>query len=219
MIWIFGDSWAEGFGLKDGEKKFSDFLSEHYQSPVTNLGLSASSMGHITSEIFKNSDEFKYSDVLICVIPPDTRWYNIDNNYNTHSLFNGMPEYGDFLKLFNTTAWFTYHHSLFIYAISQLAKQKRMKCLLMHNYGKLELLPNFEFLIGDVFLDRNKSLCHYLSGKEEWQNNLTVDVKNGMNRIEGKYFIPNDNHPNEEGHKFIANLIIERFANVHTFIE
>ena len=217
MIWVFGDSWAEGYGLKEGEKRFSDFLSEHYQTEVTNLGMSASSMGHITTEIFKNSDKFKYSDVLIAIIPPDTRWYNIDSNYNVSSIYNGMPEYEKVLELFNTQQWFTYHHSLFIYSICQLAKQKGLAYLLAHNYGKLEIAPFFEPLINNnVFLSRDKSLVHHLLGEEGWKNNLEINVNNGMKKNEGEYFIPGDNHPNEAGHKAIAGLITERFKDLHS---
>ena len=218
MIWVFGDSWAEGYGLKEDEKRFSDFLSEHYQTEVTNLGMSASSMGQVAAEIFKNSDKFRYSDVLIAIIPPDVRWYKILNDeYQVHSLYEGLPDYEKFLDVFYQPAWFTYHHSLFIYSICQLAHQKGMVLLLAHNYGKLKIAPFFESLIdNNVFLSRDKSLVHHLSGEEMWKDNFKLKDNYGMRQIDGEYFIPRNNHPNEAGHKFIANLITERFKGLHS---
>mgnify|MGYP003672520587 FL=1 len=55
MIWVFGDSWAEGYGLKEKEKRFSD----HFEGEVINKGMAASSMGHVTSDVLQQSPEFK----------------------------------------------------------------------------------------------------------------------------------------------------------------
>lgn len=214
MIWVFGDSWAEGWGLKEGEKRFSDFLRDHYKCKVINLGVSASSMGHTTSTIFRAVENFSESDVVICIMPPDTRWYSVKDNYHTNSLFNGMKEYEEVIRLFPNKEWYTYHHSLFIYSLASMAKQKNLRILFAHNYGNLELAPFFEDLIGDVFLNREKSLVHYLLGEEKWKNNLVVNANNAMGNIEGEYFIPNDNHPNEKGHKFIADLLIEKLGDI-----
>ena len=38
--------------------------------------------------------------------------------------------------------------------------------------------------------------------------------KNTMNNVQHDYFIPGDNHPNELGHKIIADLIIERLQSL-----
>lgn len=209
MIWVFGDSWAEGYRLKEGEKRFSD----HFEGEVTNKGLAASSMGHITSDVLQNSPDFKEGDSLVVIIPPDTRWYNIANEYRTSSIFNGRPEQQVVLELHSYTEWYIYHHSLFIYTLINLAKDKGMKLVLAHNYGNLEIAPFFD-IPDSVFLDRNKSLTHLLLGVEVWEDNLRVHDKNSMHNVQHDYFIPGDNHPNEKGHKVIADMIIDKLKTL-----
>src|SRR6056300_383979 len=127
MIWVFGDSWAEGFGLKEGENRFSDYFH-----PVTNLGMSASSLGHITSIVLQASKDFREGDTMIVITPPDTRWYHIGPNYLTHSIFNGHPQQEKVLEIFDSPEWYIYHHSLFIYTLINIAKDKGMKICLAH---------------------------------------------------------------------------------------
>jgi hypothetical protein len=90
-----------------------------------------------------------------------------------------------------------------------------MKICLAHNYGKLEIAPCFKQLIPDnVFLSKDKSLAHHLLGKEGWINNLKPFAKNSMPKLEGEYFIPGDNHPNEAGHRYIAELLIDKLRGL-----
>jgi len=210
MIWVFGDSWANGYGLKEGEKRFSDYFY-----PVTNLGEDASSLGHTTSTILQTSKDFREGDTMIVITPPDTRWYHIGTNYITHSIFNGHPQQEKVLEIFDSSEWYIYHHSLFIYTLVNLAKDKGMKICLAHNYGKLEIAPCFKQLISDdVFLSKDKSLAHHLLGKEGWANNLKPFTTNSMPSLEGEYFIPGDNHPNEAGHRYIADLLIDKLKTL-----
>jgi len=209
MIWVFGDSWAAGYGLKEKEKRFSD----HFEGEVINKGISASSMGHVTADVLKQSPEFKEGDSLVVIIPPDTRWYNIQRDYQTSSIFNDCPEQLSILEIHSYREWYVYHHSLFIYTLINLAKDKGMRLVLAHNYGKLEIAPFFD-IPDSVFLDRKKSLTHLLLGTEVWVDNLRVADKNRMNNVQHDYFIPGDNHPNELGHKIIADMIIAKLRSL-----
>lgn len=217
MIWVFGDSWAEGWGLQDNEKCFADFLGVAYNTEVKNLGKSASSMGHITATFAKQAKNFSPGDTVICIIPPDTRWYNLHGEEEPSSIFNGMPEYEKFLEMFNSQAWFTYHHSLFIYTIQNLANEAKVNLLLAHNYGKL-VLSNL-FPLRDTFLDKEKSLTEYLYGKECWEDNLRPHPNNSMHhdRSGSDLFIPGDNHPSEKGHLVISSLMIAKMEKYYGY--
>jgi hypothetical protein len=88
-----------------------------------------------------------------------------------------------------------------------------MKLVLAHNYGNLELAPFFD-IPDSVFLDRKKSLTHLLLGVEVWDDNLRVHDKNTMQTVQHEYFIQGDNHPNEKGHKLIADMIIAKLRSL-----
>jgi len=209
MIWVFGDSWAEGWGLKENEKRFSD----HFEGEVTNKGVAASSMGHVTSHVLQASNDFKDGDSLIVIIPPDTRWYNIEKHYHTSSIFNGHPAQEVVLGIHSSREWYIYHHSLFIYTLINIAKDTGVKLVLAHNYGNLEIAPFFD-IPDSAFLDRSRSLTHLLLGIEVWEDNLRVDASSAMHTVSHEYFIPGDNHPNEKGHKIIASMLVDKLESL-----
>lgn len=215
MIYVFGDSWAYGYGLPDRNKNFGSLIGQYYSQPVENYSVPASSMGHITYEVMKHAEKFEPGDKVIVILPPDVRWYQI-NNGHASSLFNGMELYEDWLEKHGTEEWFTYNHSMFIYTLINICKQKSdiledVGLVLAHNYGKLNLHSYFP--IDDYFLDKEHSLCYLLTGKEWWETNYDINIDNHMSVIKHPNFLPNDNHPNETGHKLIADMIVRRLEN------
>jgi len=205
-IMTFGDSWAAGWGLKEGEKTFTNFISDSLQCKEINFSKSSSSLGQILHDLSKNIQNARQSDFVIVVIPPDTRWYTESNNHNFRSMLLGDKDYKNFIND-KTDYWFRYHHSLFIHSIYSICKQLNLNYILAHNYGKLEFVKPFNQLIPDcIFLDKVKSLTTLLGG-EDYAN---YDLKNDgpPETVKGKNFIPDDVHPNEKGHKLIAEIIL-----------
>jgi len=208
-VWSFGDSWAEGAGLKPNEKRFGDYLAKFYNAQHLNKGQSGTSLGNILETFSKNAADIKKDDVVVIIIPPDIRWYDMEN-YQFNTLFIGMKEYRRFIANKNIY-WFTYHHSVFIYTLIKICKDIDCKFILAHNYGNLEFQNCFQSLIEtDYLLDSKKSLTQLL-GSNEWKDNYSESLNHdGPPSIEGKYFIKNDNHPNQSGHKLISDLIIKK---------
>lgn len=214
-VWSFGDSWAAGYGLKENEKRFGDYIAEEYGVKHINCGIEGSSLGHILEIFSKKSNKIKQNDLVIFIIPPDIRWYNvIPKRDEFYSIYSGIKEYKKFIKNKNSY-WFTYHHSLFIYTMINICKDIGCKFILAHNYGVLSFTNFFKSLIDtNCFLDSNKSLTKFLGGKE-WCENYSDNLEEDGPPIGvGKYFLKNDPHPNERGHKMIANLIIGKINNV-----
>lgn len=212
-IWSFGDSWAAGYGLKENEKRFGDYIAKECQAAHINHGVAGSSLGHILEIFTKKANKIKQSDLVIFIIPPDIRWYNVKEQ-KFYSIFSGMKEYNKFIKNKNSY-WFTYHHSLFIYTIINICKDIGCKFVLAHNYGVLSFENCFESLIDiNCFLDINKSLTTLLGGNDWYENYSDKLTDDGPPFIYGDYFIKNDTHPNELGHKMIANLILRKINNV-----
>lgn len=211
MFWVFGDSWAEGYGLQKDEKNFSNWIQEFTGERVANYGQAASSLGHITFDILKHSESFSQDDTLIVVTPPDVRWYEIHNQVQAGSLFEGMTKYDEFLEDKNLE-WFTYHHNLFSMTIVNKALEKGMRVVLMRNFGSLHLWDWAKDVILPHILDEKQSLTEMLTDKE-------YDLSSGLaepgfkikqlGEIPHPNFIPGDNHPNETGHKIIAKKVLD----------
>ena len=121
----------------------------------------------------------------------------------------GMPEWFEFAKD-KPLDWFILHHNLFIYTIQTLLSKKGCKFLLAHNYGRLEILPQFKNLIDtDSFLS-DKSLT-FLLANSDWDNyNQYKEDCPPNEHFTGPYFIGNKTHPNQSGHQQIAKLFMEK---------
>jgi hypothetical protein len=111
-----------------------------------------------------------------------------------------------------TEVWFRYHASLFTYTIQSALDSIGCKYLFMHNYGGEFTIDNrFKFLINiDNFLDIKRSLTTILGGEDSYES---WDLKKDgpSERKYGIFFGEEDRrHPNELGHKRIAELIKEK---------
>jgi hypothetical protein len=211
-LYVFGDSWGAGAELDNTEQHFGIVLSNILHIKCLNYSKQGSSLGEIVSKVVSKSNLIKTNDVVVVIVPPDIRWYNVDNNMHPTTMLSMSDEWHEFAKD-KTIEWFIYHHSLFIYTIVSVLKTIGCKFILAHNYGKLELRPDFEKLI-DVssnFLSID-SLTKLLSD-EDWTDNYSKEMKNDGPKTEvfkGKYFEGKQWHPNGLGHKRIAELLLER---------
>lgn len=210
-IFTFGDSWAAGAGLKKHENNFTYYLGKELGYETQNYGKSGSSLGQITHEFIRQHDKISSDDLVVVIIPPDTRWYTQNKGIIQSMQDYKSKEYKQFLKG-KTGYWFLYHHSLFIHTIYNICKTKNISVILAHNYGELVFMRELGKLIPkDIFLDTTKSLTKLL-GEKEWQDNYQLDI-NGppAEHFVGDYFIKNDNHPNELGHKRISELLLKKY--------
>jgi len=217
-LWVFGDSWAEGWGLKRGEKNFAEYLNLDYKLNLCNRGKAGSSLGLILNNITANLLKFKKEDLVFVLTPPDTRWYvkrYSDSQWLT--LHRGLDDYDKFIELMKLdNEWFRYHHNLFIYSIQKILIDVEAKFVLAHNYGQIELLPEFENLIDkNLFLDINRSLTTILGAPEVFKSYKKELIDGPSQFRKQKYFIKNDNHPNERGHKRIADLLRNKLNELY----
>ena len=133
------------------------------------------------------------------------------------TLHRGLDDYEKYIEVMKLDVeWFRYHHNLFIYTIQKILTDVEAKFVLAHNYGQIELLPEFENLIDkNVFLDFNKSLMTILGAIDSFKS-YNKDLEDGPGHWEKqKYFIKNDNHPNNKGHKVIADLLRNKFNELY----
>ena len=208
MLYVFGDSWAEGAELEIDEKPFAPYLAELLDAPYENLGICAASLGHILHTVIKKVDNMQSDDTVVVIIPPDIRWYYINEGYVFGSLLMGMPDYDDTLSI----EWYIYHHNLFIYTIISMVTAKTKNLVLAHNYGELVMHEWFINKIDRSYLLSEHSLTTLLGSPDWLENYSKSDRKDGPEpeNFTGKYFEGKITHPNDLGHQQIAKIIYDK---------
>lgn len=216
-LWGFGDSWAYGWGLSPKESNYTYLLSEKLNVNYQNAAESGRGLGEILELFIKKSSEFSPDDFVLITVPPDTRWYTPAENGNEslHTLFSWQSKYKSFLKLINCNLyWFYWHHSLFLSSIYNHARRKKVKLVMQHNYGKLSIIPEFEY-VKEAFADSEHSMSFWLSVDDEYDYSLTKGCGPEHAVFQNKkYFIENDSHPNQLGHAIIADKLYDAFTRL-----
>ena len=211
-LWCFGDSWAFGNELDfdAGEMPFAALLAHEWQIPSTNLGHQNFSMGLITRCVSMHSRQIKNNDLVLVVVPPDSRWYT-----QWTTIPYGQREH--FLD--KDHDWFTYHHQLFIFSMCEMLDKTGCAYILMHNYGLYPLSAS-GYVMSDHHHDHflsQLSLTELLTGSSE-DRLLPEELErlayaNPRKLFTGPYFQGCRDHPNQAGHQRIADLIKERVGS------
>lgn len=211
---VFGDSWAAGAELKKDESPFAHWVADSLNIPYINRGIQGYSMGMILFQLIRHTYEITADDVVIVIVPPDVRWYDENAEQGFYSLMQWMEE--DYMMSLNnkTVEWFKYHHLLFIYTMQKILDEIGCYYVLAHNYGQLPTNETYRFPINyDKFLSR-VDLTNLLSEEvDDWQSyQLDEDGPIHEHTWHGKYFAGNVDHPNELGHKRLAEMFLEHYG-------
>ncbi len=205
-LYCFGDSWGAGAELNfvQGEKNFTTLLGDKFSYNVKNFSIEGMSLGLITRELAQNAKDIHKDNIVLVVIPPDSRWYTEWKtlDYNVSAKF-----YYD-----KTDDWFRYHHQMFIFTICEILNKIGCQYLLMHNYGEFPLADTgyyFSNFHKSKFLS-HQSLTTLLTEPESLNGKLGpvgVEVNQGSLIFYGPYFEGKQYHPNQRGHEKIAELV------------
>lgn len=223
-VLCFGDSWAFGAELVQPQHKehpFVHWVAKELNLPYKNYGEEGASLGIILHRIVSNVKNINPQDIVLVIIPPDTRWYDENEQKGFYSLMNWQKE--DYFMSINkkTLAWFKYHHALFVYTIQKILNDTGCYYIMAHNYGQINETAQFNLNIDyDKFLS-NTDLTNLLSEVSHvWRsysehlpprNRWDEDGPLYNHEFSGKYFKGTVNHPNELGHKRIAELFLEKY--------
>ena len=214
-ILCFGDSWAYGAELKDNEKPFVHWVSTSLGLPYRNLGVSGNSLGVIVHDIVENIHLIKEKDIVFVIIPPDSRWYD-QNEDGFYPLYVNDDDSRQWIRE-KTVEWFTYHHSVFIYLIQKILNDINCRYILAHNYG--ELPKKYDLKIDRSKFLSEKSLLSLLNNENITWNNYSDDLLEnnspGDLHCRGKFFEGCFNHPNELGHKAIAKMLLHKLNKTY----
>jgi hypothetical protein len=223
-ILCFGDSWAEGAELKPNEKPFVHWVAQNLNMSYSNFAKSGDSFGIILHTVVANLKKIDADTLVIIVIPPDTRWYDENQVEGFYTIMNcDDRRKNDHAKFLNkkTLEWFKYHHALFVFSMQRMLEDTGCRYIMTHNYGQLVDVTKYNLQINyNNFLSMN-SLTEILSNRSSWKSypeHLEKSkhfVQDGPAEKEftGIYFEGCMQHPNELGHKQIAELILEKYRN------
>jgi len=224
-ILCFGDSWAAGAELNRDEYPFVHWFAEKFDLPYENYGKEGSSLAEILFKIVTAPD-ISADDIVLVTIPPDARSYDEENEQIiTTTIYEGNSSYeaGRDLKpefLHRSIFWFEYHHLLFINCIQKALDEIGCDYILMHTYGILPSDEKYNLHTNRKKFLSDQSLSWILSELETECNNYPKGTYLSNVKLnptappdilfKGKYFEGNFNHPNELGHKKIAELLLAR---------
>lgn len=212
-IYCFGDSWAYGAELNETEKPFVHWFAEELNLEYTNLSKEGASLGIILHTLVMNLSKINADDIVLIVIPPDVRWYDESADKGFYSLMQWMVD--DYMKSLNnkTVEWFKYHHLLFIHSIQKLLEDIGCFYILAHNYGQLPDNSKYNIPVNYNKFLSNVDLTNLLSVRHDPWSSYQLDNDGPMHKhdFHGKYFKNKIDHPNELGHKRIAELMLEYY--------
>lgn len=221
-ILCFGDSWAAGAELKPYEQPFVHWMAQTLSVPYFNFGVQGHSLGMILHTIVDRLQDIDRNSVVIVIIPPDTRWYDQNQEQGFYSVQNYQRD--DYFRFLNrkTLEWFRYHHALFIYTAQKIFADIGCQYLMAHNYGQLNEYDKYQLPIDFARFLSTQSLTDLLSDQPvgwksypehlpEWHR-YDQDGP-GPAVFSGRYFEGCDTHPNELGHRYIAELLLEKICH------
>ena len=208
-LYCFGDSWGYGSELdfSQGERPFADLVSEKLGYSLKNYSQSNMSLGLITRQISQIAKNINKGDLVLVVIPPDSRWYTEWQtlDYKKNDFFNDK-----------SNEWFEYHHQLFIFAICEILNKTDCYYLLMHNYGKFPL-GNDDYFFSNLYQEKflgKESLTGILTDYHDTDSPIEIETRQGSFIFYGPYFEGCYRHPNQKGHEKIAELIEQKISKV-----
>jgi hypothetical protein len=226
-IFCFGDSWAAGAELTDNENPFVHWMAQSLKVEYVNYGVARSSLGIILHTLISKIGQITKDDIVIVVVPPDTRWYDENKRRGFYSLSNWSKI--DYFKFLNdkTLEWFTYHHALFIYSIQKLLDDIGCRYILAHNYGQIDDYKKYNLFIDYSKFLSPRSLTDALTENcmnwKSYPDHLLPEHRYDQSgppptEFFGIYFEGCISHPNELGHKKIAEMMLTKLQelNEHT---
>ena len=226
MIYCFGDSWAAGAELTKGQHPFVHWAAAALDTDYINFGKNRNSLGIIVHNIVQQLNQITAEDLVIVVVPPDTRWYDENPGQGFYSLSlqsRPLDQRADFLKFLNykTLEWFKYHHALFIYVIQKMLNDCGCTYIMMHNYGQIADIKKYALQVDyNKFLSEHDLTTLLTQQHYTWPNyselqSLAQNVGSTdgppSDIFTGKYFEGCEYHPNELGHREIARLLVQKY--------
>lgn len=228
-VFCFGGSTATGYMLDwdAGDKPFVEHFAESLQIPYVNYAEDGSSLGIVLQRLIAHHTEISKDDIVLVIVPPDVRWYDENEEQGFYSLSNYMKEeyYDKFLNN-KTLEWFRYHHELFAYSIQKILDDIGCYYIMAHDYGdinewkKYGLNIDFTKFLSDIDIQNLLSTTPqfydmYPDHIEPREHQFMYDGPTSHD-LESSYIMADNGHPNNLGHKKLAEIFLEKYKKDNT---
>jgi len=220
---VFGDSWAQGSELLAGEKTFGELVSEKLGFDYfSNYAEAASCIAHLivqlksflkrNSEVRKDSSEF----AAIFFLTAQDRWMNNINGdwifYNAGSGYSPNGKYRKEADATNEYYWKYFYNqeqsqiitNSSIIALQSICQQHGIQDFYIAGWQEFDLWPEVNHL--KIYKD-GKISCADLFNLKVYPGNHGINPDN-----KNPYIYPNKSHPNQQGHRLIADRLVEWIA-------
>ncbi len=233
----FGDSWVVGDELELSVDKdtrdqyvFGKLVSDYFNSTSINLGVSGSSIDSLPWEFSKIIDQIKPGDIaFFCLTAPHrTTVLNDDKiptqiipgpNYSKYA----HPYRDEWFKYFDTEYHRCYNYDRTVALLWLWCKHLKVDCFFVNLFTTVteklfDIVPDSNWL-----LPRNQCLSKFifpLDGNHDGivvsddSSFLTIDQWKSQQKYLEKYVRPGYCHPNIQGHRVIADNIIDILKNI-----
>ncbi len=216
-VWCFGDSNGAGVGLALGEQPFAGWVARALGLQCRNLAEPGASLGLITQRLIQQHRHIRARDLVLITVPPDSRWYD-ENSQGFHTVSaHDRDRYLRFLE-HKTLRWFQYHHGVFLYTQQSLMRDLGVTWIWLETYGQMRDSNRYGLPLDWRACLADQDCMSLLSGRPgAWQSypwhlprgrQFDLDGPQGDYEPASEYFLGTDGHPNEAGHRRLADLIL-----------
>ena len=227
----FGDSWVKGAELELSvpahEVKncvFPKLVSDYFGANCKNYGIVGSSTDIIPLNFFKIVNTINTDDIVFFCLTGRNRISILDNNGDPYFIKASDTDKKSNLwyKFFDSKHQAIYNYDKTINLLYLWCKELKIKCYFANIFHKEEteifnlipddrwILPKNHFLAQDIVYINDEVLNEVVSND---MPNITLADWDLQKQMIKKYFSPGKSHPNVDGHKKIAELIIEKLTN------
>ena len=206
LVVTLGDSWPAGAELDTGEKTFGELIASHYNAEFYNVAEGGTSNFHLMLQLKKllSMPDVKDKNVLaIFFITHHSRSLSIENGKVKSLTVHNEDEY--YKNFTDETSIFM--HNILFSSLQNVCKVNNISDKYIFGWTKFEL---------DNIVDKNKffnngeTTC--LNMFKVYENDPTDDP-NFIYYDYNHYIRPKVDHPNQLGHKTIANNLINWINN------
>lgn len=202
----FGDSWAVGSELNEGEKPYLNLLAQQLGVPCINFAITSSSVPHLILQFQQFCDtQFyptrRYHAIFFLTAQERTFFYN-DNKEIVHcspqeAEFDYKREPKIYYQLY-THEIGNFHFNATLLALQKLCYEYKINDYYVLGWQKSKLWRSVDTT--KFFKQGNQTITDLFHDSEHKPLSTLIKEKN-------QYIWPNYGHPNQQGHELIARAL------------
>jgi len=203
----FGDSWANGCELLEGEKPFGELIAKKFKIDFIKTAKPSTSLSHLLVQFTQSAKDFNPGDIALFFLTSPSRELVWDHEGNEVNIFphNKSDIAETWYKQYQTLEYDTHRANTILLALQNLCKQYQLRDFYVWGWTSVELWENIDrskfFCNGNKTLLETLSLPHYHQS-QRYRNDLVT-----FNSNNDTLFPRLSGHPSQAGHQAIADIL------------